>query len=240
MKSTSLLEVRHLHLGYGAHVAVEECSFTVAAGECVGLVGANGSGKSTTLRAIARIHPVRSGTVMFDGHDIIDWSSARAVAEGLVLCPEGRHLFAEMSVEDNILLGLVRARLGRAETRGRLAEIFELFPKLADRRTQLAGTLSGGEQQMVALGRALASQPRLLILDEPTLGLAPMMVEQVFSIVSQVISSGTSVLIAEQNVTATLEAAHRVYVMEAGLITHSGPSAELRGDPQLTAALMGI
>lgn len=240
MSAMPLLTAENLQLAYGTHVAVEECSLEVRPGECVGLVGANGAGKSTTLTALARIHPVKSGQVTFDGHDIVGWSAAQAVSAGLVLCPEGRHLFGEMTVEDNVLLGLSRSALSRSQTRARLDEINDMFPKLAERRHQLAGTLSGGEQQMVALGRALASRPRLLVLDEPTLGLAPLIVEQVFDLVRDVVAGGTSVLIAEQNIAATLEAADRVYVMEAGRVTHHGLASELQKDPSLVTSLMGI
>ena len=240
MSGQPILAAQGLHLGYGSRVVVEDCSIEVSPGEVVALIGANGAGKSTTLKSLVGIQHVKSGVVRFNGAEVTGWSPGAAVAAGMVLCPEGRHLFPEMSVRDNIVLGAARSRLSKAEVRARIAEIEELFPKLAERRHQLAGTLSGGEQQMVALGRALASKPRLLILDEPTLGLAPLMVEKVFELVRTVAETGTSILIAEQNVTATLEAADRVYLMEAGRITHQDSSVSMRTDPRLTAALMGI
>ncbi|MEU1592874.1 ABC transporter ATP-binding protein [Streptomyces sp. NPDC005708] len=238
--SGDLLEVTGLRLAYGSRVVVDGCSFSVRDGECVALVGANGAGKSTVLKSLVGIHRVADGTVRFAGKDVTRWPPAQAVSSGMVLCPEGRHLFPEMSVRDNLLLGTAAAGIGRREARARVAEVEERFPKLRERTDQLAGTLSGGEQQMVALGRALVSRPRLLVLDEPTLGLAPLMVEVVFELIEAVIGDGTSVLIAEQNVNATLDAADRAYVIETGRIVHDGTADELRCRPGLTAELMGI
>lgn len=236
----TILEVKELSLAYGQRVVVDRISMTVGARECVALVGANGAGKTTSLKAIVGIHKVRDGTILFGGKSVTGWSSAAAVRSGVILCPEGRHLFPGMSVRDNLLLGDVKIEATRAQTNARISEIEELFPVLNARKNQLAGTLSGGEQQMVALGRALMSRPNLLILDEPSLGLAPLLVERVFEIVTAILEKGCSVLIAEQNVQATLAVAHRAYVMEAGRIVMSGEASKLRTDPALLSAFMGI
>ncbi len=235
-----ILQVQNLVLAYGQRVVVDRISLTVGQGECVALVGANGAGKSTSLRAIVGMHKVRDGTIRYRGDDVSGWSTTEAVQRGVTLCPEGRHLFPGMSVRDNLLLGAAQTRIGRAETMARIDEIEQLFPVLNDRKNQLAGTLSGGEQQMVALGRALMSRPAMLILDEPSLGLAPLLVERMFEIVAAIVDKGCAVLIAEQNVESTLTVAHRAYVMEAGRIITSGDSAQLRTDPALLSAFMGV
>ncbi|UUZ62641.1 ABC transporter ATP-binding protein [Polaromonas sp. P1-6] len=236
----TLLEIEDVSLAYGRRVVVERLSLTIQPGECVALVGANGAGKSTSLRAIVGIHKVQSGRVRHRGADVTGWSTANSVRAGVILCPEGRHLFPGMSIRDNLLLGSVKTGMDRAQVRERIDEIEVLFPVLNERKNQLAGTLSGGEQQMVALGRALMSQPSLLILDEPSLGLAPLMVERVFDIVKTILNTGCAVLIAEQNVQATLAIAARAYVMEAGRIVASGSAAKLRNDPALLSAFMGV
>lgn len=239
MNHQAILVADRLVLAYGTREVVHQCSFEVGQGECVALVGANGAGKSTIMKSLVGIHPIKSGSIHYAGDQVSSWRPADSTAAGLVLCPEGRHLFPRMSVVDNVTLGMAHARMTRREKRQRLGELEELFPVLGQRRGQMAGTLSGGEQQMVALGRALASRPGLLILDEPTLGLAPLLVEKVFELVKIILSEGTTVLIAEQNVTSTLEVADRAYVMEAGEIVSQGDAAHVRDDPRLSAAFMG-
>lgn len=236
----SLLELDEVSLAYGPRVVVERLSMQVRPGECVALVGANGAGKSTSLKAIVGIHGVRSGRILHRGVEVNRWSPAAAVQAGVTLCPEGRHLFPGMSVRDNLLLGAVKANVSRATVRTRIDEIETLFPVLANRKNQIAGTLSGGEQQMVALGRALMSHPSLLILDEPSLGLAPLLIERMFETVMAILKTGCAVLIAEQNVQATLEIAHQAYVMEAGRIVAAGEASRLRNDPVVLAAFMGV
>lgn len=235
----TLLELDEVSLAYGPRVVVDRLSMQVRSGECVALVGANGAGKSTSLKAIVGIHGVRSGRIRHRGVEVNRWSPATAVQAGVTLCPEGRHLFPGMSVRDNLLLGAVKAKVSRATVRARIDEIETLFPVLADRKNQIAGTLSGGEQQMVALGRALMSHPSLLILDEPSLGLAPLLIERMFETVMAILKTGCAVLIAEQNVQATLEVADRAYVMEAGRIVTYGEASRLRNDPVVVAAFMG-
>ncbi|CAH1387477.1 branched chain amino acid/phenylalanine ABC transporter ATP binding subunit LivF [Candidatus Nitrotoga sp. M5] len=239
-KIEMILNVTNLSLAYGSRIAVDQASMTVAASECVALVGANGAGKSTLLKSIVGIQNSFGGSISFDGRDVTKWTPEAAVRAGVILCPEGRHLFPEMSVRDNLLLGATKLNLSNAQTRAKIKEIEELFPVVNERKNQLAGTLSGGEQQMVALGRALMSQPKLLILDEPSLGLAPLLVERVFEIVLTILETGCSVLIAEQNVQSALGVAHRAYVMEAGKIVKSGDASRLSTDPALLSAFIGV
>lgn len=237
--SVPVLSVSNLHLGYGQREVVQGLSLDVRRAECVALIGANGAGKSTTLRAIAGMHPVRTGQISFLGQNVSGWTSVKAVSGGVVLCPEGRHLFSGMSIRDNLLLGLGGGAFSRADKADRLAEVEALFPLLRERPDQLAGTLSGGEQQMVALGRALMSRPKVLILDEPSLGLSPLFVETVFGVIGNLVTAECSVLLAEQNVEATLEVATRGYILESGEITFSGTTPELIGSPDLLAAFLG-
>lgn len=235
-----ILDVADLSVAYGRKPVVHGCSLQLRRGEAVGLVGANGAGKSTLLNAIVGIHRPAGGTIRHHGEDVGGRDSGRALRDGLVLCPEGRHLFPGMSVRENLLVGLARVRCRRADRAERIDEVEELFPVLAQRRNQLAGTLSGGEQQMVAIGRALMSRPEILILDEPSLGLAPLMVEKVFATIEQLTASGTTCLVAEQNVEATIEHTRRSYVMEAGHLIAHGPSADMRNREDVMTALLGI
>jgi branched-chain amino acid transport system ATP-binding protein len=234
-----VLRAEGLRLAYGPRTVVEDLTLEVGPGECVALIGANGAGKSTTLKAIAGLHPLRAGRIVLRGDVVGGWTGPRAVASGVVLCPEGRHLFPRMSVRDNLLLGLGVKRTAAAERAERLEEVESLFPVLRDRKAQLAGTLSGGEQQMVALGRALMSHPRLMILDEPSLGLSPLLVEQVFGAISALVGEERSVLLAEQNVEASLAIAGRAYILESGRVTREGGAAELLGSRDLIAAFLG-
>lgn len=235
----ALLRASDLRLGYGPRTVVERLSLTVGYGECVALVGANGAGKSTTLKAIAGLLPVRAGRIIVRDVDVSGWTAVRAVAEGVVLCPEGRHLFPKLTIRDNLLLGLGTRKTSATERDARLAEVEALFPVLHDRRNQLAGTLSGGEQQMVALGRALMSRPQLVILDEPSLGLSPLLVEQVFGVIAQLVNDQRSILLAEQNVEASMAIADRAYIIESGRVTREGKANELMGSDDLIAAFLG-
>lgn len=238
--SDTLLSVQDLSLAYGKHRVVENLSFTVGVAECVALVGSNGAGKTTTLRSIVGIHPKVSGHVTYRDVEVTGWSSGRAAQNGVIMCPEGRHLFPQMSVTDNLLVGAAVTKAKRAELRELIAYVQDLFPVLSERRNQLAGTLSGGEQQMVALGRALMAKPRLLILDEPSLGLAPLIVETVFETIDTIRETGCAILIAEQNVEATLDVANRGYVIEAGNVVAEGTAKELQANEELIAAFMGM
>lgn len=235
-----IMEVRDLTVAYGRKPVVHGCSLELRQGEAVGLVGANGAGKSTLLSALIGIRRAASGSIRHRGQEVQEWDSGRALRSGVVLCPEGRHLFPSMSVRENLLVGMSRIRTTRADRKERIAEVEALFPVLAERRHQVAGTLSGGEQQMVAIGRALMSRPDVLILDEPSLGLAPMMVEKVFATIERLTAGGTTCLVAEQNVEATIEHTQRVYVMEAGDIIAHGPSEEMHNREDVMAALLGI
>jgi len=234
------LVIRDLTVAYGRRVAVNGVSLRVGADECVALVGANGAGKSTILKALVGIHKARSGTVSYGEQDMTGWSPSAVARAGITLCPEGRHLFPGMSVRDNLLMGATSSGASRGEVRELLADMEARFPVLAQRHKQLAGTLSGGEQQMVALGRALMAKPTLLILDEPSLGLAPLLVEQMLDIVKTIVGQGCAVLISEQNVEASLEVCSRAYVMEAGRFTAEGTAKELRDDPTVLAAFLGL
>ncbi len=234
-----LLEVRDLHVSYGKIEAVSGVDLTVGAGEIVTVIGPNGAGKTTLLSAIMGILP-STGTVVIDGHAAHAPVLRDRVGEGLSLVPERRALFSTMSVEDNLVLGSFRFRhRPSSERRARMEEMFELFPRLKERRAQLAGTLSGGERQMLALARALMGKPRLLLLDEPSLGLAPLIVRDVFRIIVDLRARGVSVLLVEQNARAALRVADRAYVLELGRVAMSGPAAELADDPRVIAAYLG-
>jgi len=217
---------------------VRAVSLEVRAGEIVALIGANGAGKTTTLRAISGLLPLRRGRVELDGRPIGGLGSAAIVAAGVAHVPEGRQLFPTMTVQENLELGArtADARARRAET---LARVFELFPRLSERGRQLAGTLSGGEQQMVAIGRALLARPRLLMLDEPSLGLAPVVVGAIFANLAAINRDGLTILLVEQNVLRALRLSHRAYVLENGTITLSGPSATLLADERIKQAYLG-
>ncbi|MGD9863818.1 MAG: ABC transporter ATP-binding protein [Pseudodonghicola sp.] len=238
--TASILTVEDLTVAYGSKIAVDRASLRIAPGECVALVGATGAGKSSLLKTMVGIQKPRAGTIHLHGLDVTGWQPSQSVRHGVILCPEGRHLFPEMSVHDNLLLGNAARDDSAREVKALLAGIEELFPVLRDRRHQTAGTLSGGEQQMVAIGRALMGRPELLILDEPSLGLAPLLVARMFDIVTTIAERGCAVLISEQNVRSALEVAHRAYVMEAGRIVMSGAAEELTSDPTLLAAFLGV
>lgn len=234
----SLLEVTNLSVHYGNIPAVSGLNVSIDEGEIVCLLGANGAGKSSTLLALSGIIPKASGTVLFNGHDISAAGSDRIVHAGLIHVPEGRHVFPHMSVTENLLLGAY-SRDQRKEISHDIENIFDQFPRLRERMHQHAGTLSGGEQQMLVMGRALMAQPKLLLLDEPSLGLAPLIAEQIFAIISDIAASGVTVLLVEQNASAALQRAQRGLVLESGRLVLSGPADELVSDPQLRAAYLG-
>jgi branched-chain amino acid transport system ATP-binding protein len=233
-----VLRLDGVEAGYGDVVAVRAVSLDVRAGEIVALIGANGSGKTTTLRAISGLVPLRGGRVELDGRRLDGLGSAAVVAAGVAHVPEGRQLFPTMSVQENLELG-ARTAEGRARRPETLARVFALFPRLSERRRQLAGTLSGGEQQMVAIGRALMARPRLLMLDEPSLGLAPVVVGSIFANLGAINREGLTILLVEQNVLRALRLSHRAYVLENGTITLTGPSATLLADERIRRAYLG-
>ena len=234
-----MLEVSGLEVRYGSVTAVKGISLEVAEGEVVAIIGPNGAGKTSTLRAITGLVPTASGRVVFRGTDVSRWKAHRIVTLGLGHAPEGRRLFPQMTVMENLRMGAYRRR-GPAEIGRTLAQVEELFPRLAERRAQLAGTLSGGEQQMLAIGRALMAEPRLLVLDEPSFGLAPMIVREIGRIVRSINRErGVSVLLVEQNARMALGIAGRAYVMETGRVALSGPSATLAESPHVKAAYLG-
>jgi branched-chain amino acid transport system ATP-binding protein len=235
---TPLLSLERVEAGYGDVVAVRDVSLEVGAGEIVALIGSNGAGKTTTLRAIGGLLRPRQGRIVFDGQPIGGRTPAEIVARGVAHVPEGRQLFPSMTVLENLELGArtPESRRSRAET---LARVFELFPRLAERRGQVAGTLSGGEQQMAAIGRALMARPRLLMLDEPSLGLAPIVVGTIFQNLARINAGGTTVLLVEQNVLRALRLCHRGYVLENGAIVAAGPRAELLADERIKRAYLG-
>ncbi len=233
-----LLEVTDLEAGYGEVTVLRGLSMTVAAGEIVAVLGANGVGKSTlnnTLSALVR--PTR-GRIRFDGTDLTRASAAAVVSAGLIQVPEGRRVFPDLSVRENLLLGSYRR--GRAQRDRNVERICTVFPRLRERFGQAAGTLSGGEQQMLAIGRGLMAEPRLLILDEPSLGLSPLLVEEMFALIGSINADGLSILLVEQNVAQTLDVAHRAYVLEQGRFVMAGPSAELADDPGLRRSYLGL
>jgi branched-chain amino acid transport system ATP-binding protein len=234
----NLLELTHLEVAYGGIKAVKGIDLSVAKGELVCLIGANGAGKTSTLKAIAGLLPVSSELIRYDGAPIGGRRAFELVRRGLALVPEGRGVFGQLTVEENLAMGAY-VRSDAAAVRHDLARVSSLFPRLAERRNQSAGTLSGGEQQMLAIGRALMSRPKLLLLDEPSMGLAPLMVQKIFETIQAVAKEGVTILLVEQNARLALEVSNRGYVMETGLITLSGPARELLVDPKVRAAYLG-
>jgi branched-chain amino acid transport system ATP-binding protein len=234
-----LLEVSAISVAYGDVRVLHRVSLRVEAGEIVSLLGANGAGKTTTLRAISGLIPVQEGAVTFEGRPLTGLAPSRIVERGIAHVPEGRQLFTNMTVEENLEMGayLPQAKAARAETLGR---VLELFPRLGERQRQVAGTLSGGEQQMVAIGRALMSRPRLLVLDEPSLGLAPIVVKSIFETVKRINADGTTVLLVEQNLAESLRLSDRGYVLETGKIAMEGRGADLLADPHTRKAFLGL
>jgi len=234
-----LLEVSAISVAYGDVRVLHRVSLRVEAGEIVSLLGANGAGKTTTLRAISGLIPVQEGAVTFEGRPLTGLSPSRIVEQGIAHVPEGRQLFTNMTVEENLEMGayLPQAKAAGVET---LARVLELFPRLGERQRQVAGTLSGGEQQMVAIGRALMSRPRLLVLDEPSLGLAPIVVKSIFETVKRINADGTTVLLVEQNLAESLRLSDRGYVLETGKIAMEGRGIDLLADPHTRKAFLGL
>jgi branched-chain amino acid transport system ATP-binding protein len=235
---SSLLEVDRLRAGYGMFSVLHGISLHVDEGEIVALVGSNGAGKTTSLRCISGLIAPTAGSIRFQGHETIGFKPSRLVASGLVCVPEGRHLFPEMTVRDTLLVGAsaANAHAARADS---LQRVYALFPKVSERREQLCGTLSGGEQQMVAIGRGLMALPKLLVLDEPSLGLAPTVVKQLFRAVQEIRDRGVTVLLVEQNVRTVLSIADRAYVIENGAVELSGTAQALAHDPRVVDAYFG-
>lgn len=231
-----LLEVKDLHVSYGAIAAIKGISLKVYRGEVITILGANGAGKTTTLRTISGLLKAKEGHIVFDKNDITNTAAHDIVTLGMSHSPEGRRVFGTLSVEENLMMGAYTLKKYDKET---LEWIYDILPRLKERRTQLAGTLSGGEQQMLAIGRAIMSKPKLLILDEPSLGLAPILVKGIFKAVKEISESGVTVLLVEQNAKAALKLADRGYVLETGKITHEGSAQELLNSETIQEAYLG-
>ena len=234
----SLLEVKDLVVSYGGIEALKGISFSVDEGQIVTLIGANGAGKSATLRAITGIVPVKSGTILYNGEDITGMDTQKVVERGIALVPEGRRVFANLTVLENLKIGAY-LRKDTAQIQKDIEYIYKLFPRLEERSWQLAGTLSGGEQQMLAVGRAMMTRPRLIMMDEPSLGLAPLVVKDIFGIISRLSADGITILLIEQNANAALHAAHYGYVLETGMMTLSGTGEELLSSKSIQEAYLG-
>ena len=236
-----LLEVKGLCVNYGRIEAIRDITFTVEEGEIVTLIGANGAGKTTTMKTISGLRPVRAGTVIFDGQDITDMPSHERPVLGISQSPEGRGCFVGMSVMENLEMGTYARpdRKNKVTIKNDLDRVFELFPRLKERTNQAAGSMSGGEQQMLAMGRALMAKPKLLLLDEPSMGLAPKLIQQIFDIVTEINSQGTTVLLVEQNAAQALKRSHRAYILETGEIVREGTGKALAADPAVKAAYLG-
>ncbi len=234
----SLLEVKDLVVSYGGIEALKGISFSVDEGQIVTLIGANGAGKSTTLRAITGIVPVKSGTITYNGENITGMDTQKVVERGIALVPEGRRVFANLTVLENLKIGAY-LRKDTAQIQKDIEYIYKLFPRLEERSWQLAGTLSGGEQQMLAVGRAMMTRPKLIMMDEPSLGLAPLVVKDIFGIISRLSADGITILLIEQNANAALHAAHYGYVLETGMMTISGTGEELLSSKSIQEAYLG-
>jgi branched-chain amino acid transport system ATP-binding protein len=236
--SNILLQLTGLQVCYGGIQAVKGIDLEVRQGELVSLIGSNGAGKTTTLKALTGLQPLKQGQIVYAGQPIQRMDAWKRVEQGLVMVPEGRGVFARMSISENLKMGAY-IRQNKSEIAADLDKVFTIFPRLKERRHQLAGTLSGGEQQMLAMGRALMSAPRLLLLDEPSMGLAPMMVDKIFDVIANVRASGLTMLLVEQNVRRALGIADRAYVMESGVISLQGAAAELMQNPKVRKAYLG-
>ncbi len=233
----SLLKVEDIHVYYGNIHAIKGISFEVNEGEIVTLIGANGAGKSTTLNTVAGLLKPRSGAITFEDKSLLGTPASKVVSLGMALCPEGRRVFQQMSVRENLEMGGYTRPA--SEIDASLDDVFKRFPRLKEREKQIAGTLSGGEQQMLAMGRALMSKPKLLMLDEPSMGLAPILVEQIFDIIAELHAAGTTILLVEQNAQMALSIADRAYVLGTGMITMSGAAADVLADDRVRAAYLG-
>lgn len=233
-----MLEVKNLSVSYGAIEAVKDISFTVNAGEIVSLIGANGAGKTTTLHTITGLVPAKSGSVMYNGVDLLKPHNNKIVTLGMAHIPEGRHVFTRMSVEENLEMGAFSLK-DQSDLKKDLDMVYGLFPRLKERRNQKAGTLSGGEQQMLAMGRALMSHPKTILMDEPSMGLSPKLVKEIFSIIRKLHEQGITILLVEQNAKMALSIADRAYVLETGRITMEGDAKELLNNEQVRKAYLG-
>jgi branched-chain amino acid transport system ATP-binding protein len=231
-----LLEVEDINVHYGKIAALKGMSIQVDEGEIVSLIGANGAGKTTTLKTISGLRPLTSGRIVFNGQDISKTPGHKRVLLGIGQSPEGRGVFPGMTVQENLLMG---AYTRKDELQGDLDEVYELFPRLNERKSQFGGTMSGGEQQMIAIGRALMTKPRVLLLDEPSMGLAPMLIAQIFDIIREINKRGTTVLLVEQNAQQALKLSDRAYVLETGRVVQSARGADLLNDPKVRAAYLG-
>ena len=238
MAAAALLELNKLEVAYGGIHAVKGIDLIVRQGELVCLIGANGAGKTTTLKGITGLQPVMAGKVVYDGNDVTGKPAFQLVRRGLSMVPEGRGVFGALTIEENLAMGAY-SRKDRKEIKQDVERVFGLFPRLKERHRQTAGTLSGGEQQMLAMGRAIMSRPKLLLLDEPSMGLAPLMVQKVFETVLAISGEGVTILLIEQNAKLALEVSNRGYVMESGTITLSGDARQLLSDPKVREAYLG-
>ena len=231
-----MLEVKNLCVNYGAVQALNGVSLTVHNGEVVSLIGANGAGKTTTLRTITGLEKAASGSITFDGHDLLKTEPSRIINLKLAHVPEGRHIFPDMTVEENLEMGAYADPAGMADT---MVNVYDRFPRLKERRRQLAGTLSGGEQQMLAVGRALMAKPRMILMDEPSMGLSPLLVMEIFDIIQEVNRQGITILLVEQNAKMALSISDRAYVLETGTISIEGSAKDLLNDPRVKKAYLG-
>lgn len=236
--SENILEVKDLVVNYGAIRALKGISFNVESGEIISLIGSNGAGKTTTLHSISNLIKKNSGKVIFDGVDVTDLPPDQIVKRGLIHIPEGRRIFANLSVKDNLEMGAF-TRNDRSKIKEDMEHVFDLFPRMKERLKQLAGTLSGGEQQMLAMGRGLMADPKLLLLDEPSMGLAPILVDEIFEIIKKINDEGTTILLVEQNAFKAMSIADRVYILETGSVQSSGLSQDMINDPAVKKAYLG-
>ncbi|CAH0348767.1 ABC transporter ATP-binding protein [Aquabacterium sp. CECT 9606] len=235
---STLLDLRQLSVAYGGIQAVKGLNLYLNEGELVSLIGANGAGKTTTLKAICGLLQPQSGEVIYEGHSLKGQGAWDLVAQGLVMVPEGRGIFTRMTIDENLRMGAYLRR--DREVNADMESVYQRFPRLKERHRQLAGTLSGGEQQMLAMGRALLARPKLLLLDEPSMGLAPLMVDKIFEVITDIAKQGVTVLLVEQNAHRALEIANRAYVMDSGELVLEGPAQSLLNDPQVQAAYLGL
>lgn len=233
-----MLKVNNINISYGAIHAIHDLSLEVNPGEIVTLIGANGAGKTSTLRAISGLNVIKSGDISYDGKIISNIGAHKIVAHGISQVPEGRRVFGDQTIEENLLLGAY-LRKNKSEIKASMEEVFALFPRVKERRKQLAGTMSGGEQQMLAIGRALMAKPKLLLLDEPSMGLAPIVVEEIFEIIKNIRKIGTTILLVEQNANAALQIADRGYVLETGSVVLNGLAQDLLHDDSVRKAYLG-
>ena len=236
--STPLLDIRNMDVAYGGIRAVRQLNLHVHPGERVALIGAHGAGKSTTLRAICGLVPLAAGSVHYQGKSLAGQPVHAMVRQGLVMVPEGRGIFPQLTIEENLHMGAY-SRQDKINFAQELQQVYQRFPRLAERRLQTAGTLSGGEQQLLAMGRAILSKPKLLLLDEPTMGLAPIMVDKIFEVIEDIAQQGVTILLIEQNARLALEVSQRGYVLESGELTLQGPARDLLHDPKVRAAYLG-